>query len=160
MANWNKPIILIAEDEENDRYLIEHAFKKARLELTVTLAFDGEQAIERLKQTPTGSGTDDQPVLLLLDLKMPRMDGFQVLQWLLEHPVNRPALVIILSSSCDPRDAERAVALGADSYLVKPNDFKQYVHIVEELAHQVMNPEASARQGAGNQPGSRSLLTF
>jgi CheY-like chemotaxis protein len=69
---------------------------------------------------------------------MPRMDGFEVLEWLKHHPAHRPNRVVVLSSSVDPRDAERSRSLGADLHLTKPHDSREYVriatHFLEETA--------------------------
>jgi CheY-like chemotaxis protein len=128
--------ILIAEDDENDRFLIQRAFEKAGTKLTVAFAGDGEQTIQLLKEARGGNGKRSEPMLLLLDVKMPRLDGFQVLQWLLENPANRPALIIVLTSSGDPKDIQRARALGANSYLIKPHDHSEYVKIAQDLTNQ------------------------
>jgi CheY-like chemotaxis protein len=135
-----RPGILIAEDDENDRFLIQRAFDKAGKKVAITFAKDGEETIEILKQTPAKPATQSYTKLLLLDIKMPRRGGFQVLQWLIENPARRPTFVIVLTSSCDPRDIERARALRADSYIVKPMDHSEYVKIAEELTSQSTSP--------------------
>ena len=131
-----RPRILIAEDDENDRFLIQRAFDKAGKKAAITFAKDGEETIEILNQTPAKRTTRSQTTLLLLDIKMPRRGGFQVLEWLIDNPVKRPPFVIILTSSFDPGDIERARALGADSYIVKPIDHSEYVKIAADLTCQ------------------------
>ena len=131
----NKITVLIAEDDENDRFLIQRAFAKADTGLCITFAGDGEETINYLQQfNPFAGPLQTQPPdLLLLDLKMPRLDGFQVLEWFAEYPAHRPARVVVLSSSSDPIDIERARKLGADSYHVKPHDHAEYVLIAQGL---------------------------
>lgn len=119
--------ILVAEDDENDFFLLKWAFSKnAEKGDQVTLIrvpdgveainyFEGREGYADRKQFPL-------PDLVMLDLKMPRKDGFEVLQWLQSHPVFRSTVVIVLSSSKQEQDVKRAYALGANSYLSKPND--------------------------------------
>ena len=121
--------ILVAEDDETDRFLISRAFGKTEFGSSMVIARDGQEAVERLQSL--GPGT--RPKLLLLDLKMPRMDGFAVLEWLSSHPEQRPPLVVVLSSSVDPRDAERSAMLGADLHLTKPHDSREFVRLAREL---------------------------
>jgi len=134
--------ILVAEDDENDRFLIQRAFTKTPLDITIAFACDGQETIEYLEQLDCRSQTPvPKPSLfLLLDLKMPRIDGFQVLEWLLENPDHRPSQVVVFSSSSDPRDIERAKALGADSYTIKPHDIAEYVRIAQDLKSQIPSP--------------------
>ncbi len=124
--------ILIAEDDENDRFVIERALGRTGIREIAEFAVDGQEAIECLEQRGA-CPVERQAALLLLDIRMPRVSGFQVLEWLREHPGCRPALVMILSSSDDPTDLARARALGADDYLVKPNGVSAYVKMIEGL---------------------------
>ena len=129
--------ILIAEDDENDQILIGRAFSKAGADASLLFAADGEQAIARLSD-------GDTPRLLLLDLKMPIVDGFQVLEWLLRNPHRRPPLVIVLSSSASPDDMERVRHLGADLFLTKPNNLSEYVAIAHDLMRRITTPAGDA----------------
>jgi CheY-like chemotaxis protein len=121
--------ILIAEDDENDRFLVSRAFAKNAQDLSLTFACDGQEAIDCLQSAASA-------ILLLLDLKMPRLDGFQVLEWLAANRANRPDRVVVLSSSVDPNDMERTRALGADFHLTKPHDSRDYVRIARSLLDQ------------------------
>ena len=107
--------ILVAEDDENDFFLIRVALEAAGFNGNVIHARGGAEAIDWLKQ----AGPDDLPALLLLDLKMPRGDGFDVLEW---KDKNRLPCVpaIVLSASPLERDVARAYQLGAHSYAAKP----------------------------------------
>ena len=127
--------ILVAEDDPNDLLLLKLAFAKAALELPVTLARDGEEVVSYLEGRPPFDDRNKypRPDLLLLDLKMPRLDGFAVLEWLLWRPELRPHFVVVFTASDNPEDQRRAQLLGVDSYLVKPQDPSELVRIVRGL---------------------------
>src|SRR5690349_23216853 len=121
---FDNATVLLAEDNAQDVWLAQRAFAKARLANHLEVVRDGEQAIAYFN----GSGryADRKryplPILLLLDLYMPKIDGFEVLEWLREHPrLDRLPVAVLTSSDHDP-DAQRAFGLGADSYLIKPPD--------------------------------------
>lgn len=106
--------ILVAEDDPNDAFLLERAFARTGERVNVEFVRDGEEALHYLQS--------DKPLpdLLLVDLKMPKVDGFQVLQWVRSQPALKRMLVVVLTSSAQKRDVNRAYDLGANSYLVKP----------------------------------------
>ncbi|MGK0186641.1 MAG: CheY-like chemotaxis protein [Verrucomicrobiales bacterium] len=114
--------ILIVEDLKTDARLIERSMKQARIISQMDFVADGQQAIDYL------SGQEDysdqkgqkQPVLILLDLKLPKRDGFEVLHWIKQQPALKEIPVVVLTSSSLSPDVTRARSLGADSYLVKP----------------------------------------
>lgn len=133
--------VLIAEDDENDRFLVARAFGKMAPTLALAFACDGHETIDQLEALPPSAA----PKVLLLDLKMPRMNGFQVLEWLLEHPDRRPRRVLVLSSSIYPQDMERSRVLRADLHLTKPHDSRDYVRIATALLAQLA--EGSAAPG-------------
>jgi CheY-like chemotaxis protein len=136
MANATQ--ILIAEDDENDRFLIRRAFTKAGVNLPVHFVKDGQEAVDYLQSCAPCSKLDrPRPALLLLDLKMPRLDGFQVLEWLTGSTQCKPTLVIVFTSSSDPRDKQRAADLGADGYVIKPHDGADYISLVQDLIRQL-----------------------
>ncbi len=114
--------ILVAEDNPDDALLLTRSLRKARITNPVIVVPDGDGAIDYL--SGTGAYTDRDryplPVVLLLDLKMSRRSGFEVLAWLREQPGVRTLPVIVLTSSKESRDVKRAYELGANSYLVKP----------------------------------------
>ncbi len=127
--------IMVAEDDPNDLLLLKLAFAKAAFEIPVLLARDGEEVISYLEGKPPFEDRSKfpRPDLLLLDLKMPRLDGFAVLEWLLWRPELRPRFVVVFTASDNPEDQKRAQLLGADSYLVKPQDPSELVRIVTAL---------------------------
>lgn len=124
-------IILLAEDDEDHVILIKRAFAQADLRNPLYVVWNGEEAIEYLEGSGKYSNRDEFPLpdLLLLDLKMPRVDGFQVLAWIREHPELKALRTLVLTSSDDLRDVNRAYQLGANSFLVKPIDFQNVVEL-------------------------------
>jgi two-component system response regulator len=119
--------IVVAEDEDADVMLLRHALVRAKLDARVTFTRDGQETIDALQVD------DDTPVLLLLDLHMPRVDGFEVLRWLRYHPSSRRVSVVILSSSRESEVIKRAGALGASAYIVKPEDPFELERIIERV---------------------------
>lgn len=132
MAEQRQPILLV-EDDSNDVLLIKRAFRKAQLKINLTTVADGDTAIAYLSKQPpyTDSNLYPQPALILLDLKLPRRSGLEVLQWLRQQPQLKRLLVVILTSSEENSDIEQAYELGANSYLVKPLQFEDLVALVE-----------------------------
>lgn len=109
--------MLIVEDDPDDLALLKRAFFKAAVETSYRIAVDGDAAINALKEAVSEGG---QLKVVLLDLKLPRRSGFEVLQWMRSHLVLRRVPVVILTSSDTSSDLTRAYDLGANSYLVKP----------------------------------------
>ena len=124
--------ILLAEDDPNDVHLILRAFQQAQIINPVQIVHDGEQAIAYLAGTAHYADRERYPLpaVLLLDLKLPRRTGFEVLSWLRERPSLRRLPVVVLSSSNDIQDINRAYTLGANSYLVKPVRFDALLELM------------------------------
>jgi len=131
----NDQIILLAEDDPNDVLLIQRAFQKAGLRNVLKTVRDGDQAINYLSGKGAYSNREQFPLpfLLLLDLKMPGTDGFEVLEWLRNEPQLKRLLVVVLTSSNLQSDVDRAYELGANSYLVKPVSFDEMVHLIKRF---------------------------
>lgn len=127
--------MLVIDDCEEDVALLQRAFLKAGLGVTLHTARDGEEAIEYLegKGKFRDRSVHPMPRLVLLDLKMPKMDGFDVLAWLSNHPKLKCLPVTVFSSSSQRRDIDRAYELGANSYLCKPSNLKEYGELAELL---------------------------
>jgi DNA-binding response OmpR family regulator len=127
--------VLLVEDDENDVFFMQRAFKEAGIATPLNVANDGREAIDYL--SGTGKYTDRKqwplPCLLLLDLKLPYVLGLDVLKWLRSHAEFKAVIVIVLTSSKQDRDIERAYALGANSYLVKPPDVQHLVAMVKRI---------------------------
>ncbi|PYM17020.1 MAG: two-component system response regulator [Verrucomicrobia bacterium] len=127
--------VLLAEDDPNEVFLMERAFHKANLKNPMHVVRDGQEAIDYLSHQGNFTDTTCHPTpkLMLLDLKMPRKNGFEVLEWLRQQPALRPLIVVVLSSSDLADDVNRAYDLGANSYLVKPGDFEALITMVKTL---------------------------
>ncbi len=133
--NTSNFTILLAEDDANEVFLMQRAFQKAGLKNPLHVARDGQEAIDYLSHQGQFSDTTryPSPALMLLDLKMPRKNGFEVLEWLRQQPGLKPLIVVVLSSSSLITDINRAYDLGANSYLVKPGDFDTLMQLVKTL---------------------------
>lgn len=124
--------ILLVEDDDNDVVLLRRAFAKSRLANAIDVVADGEAALAYLAgEAPY----EDRvlPELVLLDLKLPRKSGHEVLEWIRSQPGLRYLPVVVLTSSREKTDLERAYGLGANSYLVKPPDFEALIGMVLTL---------------------------
>ena len=138
--------VLIAEDDPSDAFLLKRAFQLAQVPATLHFVRDGQEAIDYLRGE--GGYSDRKrfplPTLLLLDLKMPKVDGFDVLTWLKSQPAWRSLPVVVLSSSSREDDIQRARALGADDYRVKPADFDDLLALAQDVAARWLSaPELS-----------------
>jgi CheY-like chemotaxis protein len=138
--------VLIADDEENDRDLLRLAFKKAGLDRSIFAVSNGQQAVDYLGGSPPYSDRDRYPLpsLMLLDLNMPAMDGFEVLAWMQERPDLAHVPVVVLSGSPREEDMTRAKKLGARDYKVKPADLSGLVEIVKDLDVAWLSPTSRA----------------
>jgi CheY-like chemotaxis protein len=127
--------VLIAEDDPSDVFLLKRAFTLAQIRATLHFVRDGQEAIDYLEGD---AGYQDRaayplPDLMLLDIKMPRLNGFDVLTWLRCQPGLKRLLVTILTSSDQPDDINRAYDLGANSYLLKPHNSSQLSELVGQV---------------------------
>jgi CheY-like chemotaxis protein len=121
-------VILLVEDQEDDVFLIRKAFRKSGVLNPLHVVRDGAEAVEYLSGEGRFVNRDEHPLpeLILLDLKMPRMDGFQVLQWIRNQEGISELPVIVLTSSEQTWEINTAYSFGANSFLVKPGDFEDY----------------------------------
>jgi CheY-like chemotaxis protein len=128
--------ILLIEDEENDATLVKMAFQKNNILNPIQWVQDGLEAIAYLNGEGAYAERDKFPFpeVLILDLKMPRMNGLELLAWIREHPEYRVIPTIIMTSSRHDPDIERAYTLGANTYMVKPSSFEELAEMVR-LAH-------------------------
>jgi CheY-like chemotaxis protein len=131
----NHNCILHVEDEEADIFLLRRAFHRAGVEASIKAVTDGDMAINYLSGTGAFADRRENPLpsLVLLDLKLPKVTGFEVLAWLRRQPHLKSIVVIVFSSSADPKDVDRAYALGANSFVQKPPAVHQTVHLVQTL---------------------------
>jgi len=127
--------ILLVEDSPDDALLIQRAFRKANLANPVQLVRDGDEAVAYLSgATPyEDRGRFPLPVFMLLDLKLPRRSGLEVLAWLRQEPAVRRLPVVVLTSSRESVDVNRAYDLGVNSYLTKPVGFEALIEMVKNV---------------------------
>jgi two-component system response regulator len=119
----NAPTILVVEDEEDSVLLLESAFRKAQFSNPVHRVSHGALAMEYLSQAVASKNRPvPLPAFVLLDLKLPLVSGIDVLKWIRAHPVLHSLIVIVFTSSAEPRDVAEAYRAGANSYLVKPTN--------------------------------------
>jgi CheY-like chemotaxis protein len=128
-------LVLVVEDDPYDAKLIVRAIEKARMLNPVEIVRDGEAAIEYLTgQDPYADRPRyPLPVLILLDLKLPKLDGFEVLQWIRSQSGLRRVPVVVLTSSSISADVGRAYDLGANSYLVKPVGADELIGLLKTI---------------------------
>jgi CheY-like chemotaxis protein len=127
--------ILHIEDDPNDVLLLEHACRKMGLGCNIKRLADGEEAIQYLEGAGDFADRDRFPLpeLILLDIKMPRATGFDVLTWRREHEEFKTVPVIVLSSSNHELDVKRAYDLGVNSYLMKPVSFDSLCDLIKAV---------------------------
>jgi CheY-like chemotaxis protein len=127
--------ILLVEDNDDDVQLTLRAFRKSDLVTTVAVVRDGVEALDYLLATGeyTSRNPDVLPDLVLLDIKLPRVDGVQVLQRLRSHPRTKLIPIVILTSSAEPKDLVTCYTLGANSYVRKPIDFQQFTRALHQI---------------------------
>src|SRR5262245_22311602 len=133
--------ILVAEDNTVDVMLLRRAFTKAGVNPPIYFAQDGHQVIAYLLGDPPFDNPVEFPLpnLLLLDLKLPRVNGFAVLEWLRSYPRLNRLLVVVFSASGSSEDVKRAYALGANAYIIKPDEPEELVLIVQRLQNYWLN---------------------
>ena len=141
----NVPILLV-EDDENDTCFLRRAFARSGLGNSLIAVQDGQEAVDYLAGIGPYADRASHPLpgLILLDLKMPRMNGCDVLVWLSTRPDFKELPVVVLSSSTLDSDIQRARELGADDYQVKPQEFERWVDIVRNLHSRWLEGESKA----------------
>ena len=134
MHNAGKTILLV-EDTENDIIFMSRALRKAEVSNPVRTVTDGEQAIDYLaggKQF-TDRTQYPLPILMFLDLKLPKVSGLEVLGWLRTRPELKSLIVLVLTTSKEPSEIERAFELGANAYLAKPSSFSELTEMMQAI---------------------------
>lgn len=135
MANETGGVdILLVEDNPNDAELTLHAFRKNKLTNRIHLVRDGAEALEFIFRTGAYADRDPAPPkVILLDLKLPKVDGLEVLRRIKGDATTRNIPVVMLTSSREESDLVQSYSLGVNSYIVKPVDFDQFTTTVREL---------------------------
>jgi DNA-binding response OmpR family regulator len=131
-ATEQPPAILLVEDDEDDLFLIQRSMQRSRLVNPVQVLPDGEQAVQYLagEGQYEDRGAHPMPFLILLDLHMPKLSGFEVISWIRQRRELDHVTVAVLTSSSDERDWKKAMELGADSYFVKPGSLDEFVSLM------------------------------
>lgn len=127
--NTAKPILLV-DDNPMDVDLTLLAFKQSILVNPIQVARDGEEALALI---PRWEGGEPKPVVILLDINMPKVNGLEVLQALKAHPALRVIPVVMLTTSSANRDVQAAYQYGANSYIVKPVDFDKFTEVAKQI---------------------------
>jgi two-component system, response regulator len=128
-------VILLVEDNPDDVVLTRMALEKSRIVNKLVVATDGEEALEYLFGQGKYADRDSWqlPEVVLLDLKLPRVDGLEVLKQIRANPATSLLPVVILTSSSEDRDMIKSYKLGCNSFIIKPVDFNQFVNAVQQL---------------------------
>lgn len=127
--------ILLIEDNPSDIALTRRALEKARITNRLVIAEDGQEALDYLFGTGVHAGRDatQQPMLVLLDLKLPKIPGLELLRRIRSHAITRRTPLVVLTSSNEEQDMAASYDLGINSYIRKPVDFNQFAQVVEQL---------------------------
>ena len=127
--------ILLVEDNQSDLELALHALKKHKLANRIEIARDGAEALEFIFCTGKYAHRklENGPRVIMLDLKLPKVDGLEVLEKLKSDNRTKNIPVVVLTSSREERDIVESYRLGVNSYIVKPVDFEQFIHAVQQL---------------------------
>lgn len=130
MLASSQPVIWIVDDDEDDQYLFEIAFKTLNPPVSVRRLSDGEELLPTLNQS------DSKPSLILLDLNMPLLNGFDVLQQLRANSDYKDLPVVVLTTSSHREDEAKAMALGANAFLTKPGSSGKLLMLFNQLVQQ------------------------
>lgn len=134
MNNNRELMILLAEDDEGHAYLVQQNLTDAGLTNQVVHAKDGQEALDFIHCTGAHAGrVPNGPLLLLLDINMPRVDGVEVLRRLKADANTRELPVIMLTTTDDPREVQRCYELGCSSYVTKPVEYDRFVEAIRRL---------------------------
>ncbi|HUK13519.1 MAG TPA: response regulator [Thermoanaerobaculaceae bacterium] len=154
----NRPVapVLLVEDDPNDVILIRRAFRDAKVANPLEVAGDGEEAVAYLAGAGTYADRERHPLpsVVLLDLKLPRKSGHEVLAWIRAHQELRRLPVVVLTSSTERADVNRSYELGANSYLTKPVSPANLIEMVRTLQVYwlILNEPPDIAAGGANGP--------
>jgi two-component system response regulator len=144
-----EPRLLLVEDSPDDVDLAILAFRTSGVSAAIDVVRDGEEALDYLFSTGSRSGAPlPSPSVVLLDLKLPRVDGIEVLRRLRADPRTRQIPVVVLTSSAEPRDLARVAEIGADRYIRKPVDFSEFRETARLLAETWLRPGPDRKEAS------------
>jgi len=133
--NFNGHSILLVEDDSNDILFVQRAFSRVNVTNPIHIVKDGDAAIDYLSGGGEYANRDryPMPALILLDLKLPRRSGIEILEWIRQQPGIKRIPVVVLTSSKESLDVDRSYDLGVNSYLVKPVNFTKLEKMIAAL---------------------------
>ncbi len=160
-------IFLLVDDDPNDVLLLRRAFIKAKILNPLQAVTSGQEAIQYLSGSGKYANRAEYPLpaVVLLDLKMPGIDGFELLRWIRQQPGFGSLRVVALTNSTSPADIDLAYKCGANSFLVKPSDFDRFVEVSQALsgywiwvdeAPTAVRPPLAAMLQAASTPANKS----
>lgn len=152
--NTSNETILLVEDNEDDVFALRRAIKKAAVTNPLKVATDGQQAVDYLTACadPAKQAQFPLPFLVLLDLKLPYREGFEVLEWIRSQSHLAHVIVVMLTGSDERRDHQRAYALGARSYLVKPAMADDIRRLLESLSSHWQRTSPTPPENSNSDP--------
>ena len=127
--------ILLADDSVNDIELAKRALAKYKVANDIMVVHDGAEALDLLYRRGNFAGQQADPLVVLLDINMPKVNGFEVLKKMKSDPILRFIPVVMLTSSRQGPDVDECYRLGANAYVVKPVDFEQFAEAVKSIGH-------------------------
>ena len=145
-----KGIVLYVEDEESDRFLMQSAFTQAGLG-GLHMVGDGRLAVDYLSGSGIYAERDVHPLprVVLLDLNLPEIRGFDVLKWIRAHPAHTGLPVVVFTSSQREDDRARAKLLGANDFFLKPNSLKEFAEVARRLSDRYLGGSSAVREPTG-----------
>src|SRR5690349_5589824 len=129
MPSFTTPILLV-EDDPTDLDLTQRAFAQHRLACSLEVARDGEEVLDLIPRWEAG---EPAPAVILLDLRLPKVSGLEVLRRIKTHPQFRVIPIIILTASAKDSDIQQAYQLGSNSYIIKPVSFEKFVEVAAQI---------------------------
>jgi len=140
-------VILLVEDQQDDVDLTLRAFSRSKVSHEIVVVRDGQEALDYLFSTGTYAGRDPSlaPAVVLLDLKVPKVDGLEVLRRLRSDERTRLLPVVVLTSSSEDRDIASSYDRGANSFVCKPVDFSKFIETANDLGRYWLQLNQSAR---------------
>lgn len=127
------PVLLIAEDDADDRMIIKDALNEANPNVNTKFVHDGEQLIQYLENQLNIEGSSNLPSIIILDLNMPKIDGREALKFVKEHPVFKSIPTLVLTTSKATEDIQNTYKIGVNSFVTKPASYSEMVQLVGKL---------------------------
>ncbi|MFL9484072.1 response regulator [Chitinophagaceae bacterium LWZ2-11] len=133
MAKMHKPFILVAEDDSDDKFLLQTIFEERSVDIPLAFVSNGVELLDYLNTIKDDEQNLSYPVFILLDLNMPKMDGRQALKYLKESDHFKKIPVIVFSTTKNDIEIKRCYELGANTYIVKPSNFQSLSNAIESI---------------------------